>query len=83
MFVFLRAADRVPQSAKRTGHQQLILTDSRVALRLCHKGGGERAALNRIGRRLAALSLRYRQVILYRGVSTKTNFGDGPSISVD
>ena len=77
----VRAAERATQSIGRLKRQHLILTDSRVVLGLCQKGRSSRPGLNRITRRLAALALGYRQVFLFRWISTKINPADGPSRS--
>ena len=77
----LRAAERVCQSRERHGRQHLILTDSRVMLGVGQKGRSSRASLNRFARNLAALTLGYRQVFLFRGISTKINPAAGPSRS--
>ena len=77
----VRAAERVSQSRERTQRQHLIMTDSRVVLGLCQKGRSSKPPLNRVTRKLAALSLGFRQVFLFRWVSTKLNPADGPSRS--
>ncbi len=77
----VRAAERVTQSKGRGGRQHLILTDSRVVLGVCQKGRSSAAALNRVARQLAALSLGFRQLFLFRWISTKINPADGPSRS--
>ena len=77
----VRAAERVTQMAERCGRQHLILTDSLVCLGLYQKGRSSRPMLNRVTRRLAALTLGYRQHFPFRWASTKLNPVDGPSRS--
>ena len=77
----LRAAERVTQSSRRHRRQHLILTDSQVMLGVAQKGRSSRAGLSRFARHLAALSLGYRQVYLFRWISTNINPADGPSRS--
>ena len=77
----VRAAERVTQSERRTGRQHLIPTDSQVMLGVAQKGRSSKASLNRFARYLAALSLGYRQLFLFRWISTKINPADGPSRS--
>ena len=77
----IRAAERVTQTIGRTGRQHLILTDSRVVLGVAQKGRSSRPRLNRFARNLAALTLGYRQLFLFRWISTKINPADGPSRS--
>ena len=77
----LKAAERACSSAKKVGKQHLICTDSQVMLGVAQKGRSSRPRLNRFARQLAALSLGYRQLFLFRWVSTKLNPADGPSRS--
>ena len=79
----LRAAERVTQTCGRLRRQHLILTDSQVVLGVVQKGRSSRPRLNRFARHLAALSLGYRQLFLYRWISTKINPADGPSRSFE
>ena len=77
----VRAAERVSESQGRLGRQHLILTDSQVVLGVVQKGRSSVPRLNRFARRLAALTLGYRQHFLFRWISTKINPADGPSRS--
>ena len=76
---FLRAAERVSQSPNRLRRQHLILTDSQVMLGVAQKGRSSVPQLNRFARRLAALTLGYRQCFFFRWVPTKLNPADEPS----
>ena len=75
----VRAAERTCQSPSRLWQQHLILTDSQVMLGVAQKGRSSVPQLNRFARRLAALSLGYRQCFFYRRVPTKLNPADEPS----
>ena len=77
----VRAAERVSESQGRLGKQHLILTASQGVLGVVQKGRSSVPRLNRFARRLAALSLGYRQHFLFRWISTKINPADGPSRS--
>ena len=75
----VRAAERTCQSPKRLGRQHLILTDSQVMLGVAQKGRSSVSRLNRYARRLAALSMAFRQSFFSRWVPTKINPSDTPS----
>ena len=77
--VLVRAAERCCSSLGRVGKQHLILTDSQAVLGAAQKGRSSSPSLNRVPRRLAALSLAYRQLFLFRWVGTKINPASEPS----
>ena len=77
----VKAAERATSSLARIGHQHLICTDSKVMLGVVQKGRSSKPRLNRFARHLGALTLGYRQLFLFRWVSTKLNPADGPSRS--
>ena len=78
-WALVRAAERATQITSRLQKQHLILTDSKVMLGVAQKGRSSVPQLNRFARRLAALTLGYRQCFFFRWVPTKLNPADEPS----